>query len=97
MRADLTEEQRAAIDYPAPQLADSPRWVLVTSRSNFARPGLPRFADSPNHRLRYAAMRDPRADPDSSNASHTTRTTRSDITQRPTHFCHFHASSNSSA
>ncbi|MGW0395871.1 hypothetical protein ACWDYJ_34375 [Streptomyces sp. NPDC003042] len=38
-------------------------WGLLASRRNFARPGLARFADDPNYRLRYAALFDPEAEP----------------------------------
>jgi hypothetical protein len=37
---------------------------MLAYRRNFARPGLARFADDPNHRLRYAALFDPHAGPE---------------------------------
>ena len=40
------------------------RWSLLTRRPNFARPGLARFADDPNPRLRHAALHDPDGGPD---------------------------------
>ncbi|WKX68659.1 hypothetical protein [Streptomyces sp. XD-27] len=39
-------------------------WGTLAYRRNFARPGLARFADDPNYRLRYAATFDPRAEPE---------------------------------
>ncbi|MEU0298515.1 hypothetical protein ABZ252_03410 [Streptomyces sp. NPDC006175] len=39
-------------------------WGMLAYRRNFARPGLARFADDPNHRLRYAALFDPEAQPE---------------------------------
>ncbi|MFC9246203.1 hypothetical protein ACFT7S_20040 [Streptomyces sp. NPDC057136] len=39
-------------------------WGMLAFRRNFARPGLARFADDPNHRLRYAALFDPEAEPE---------------------------------
>ncbi|MGP3683375.1 hypothetical protein ACTVZO_01470 [Streptomyces sp. IBSNAI002] len=39
-------------------------WGMLAYRRNFARPGLARFADDPNHRLRYAALLDPEVGPD---------------------------------
>ncbi|MFF5705637.1 hypothetical protein ACFY7H_24570 [Streptomyces sp. NPDC012794] len=64
VRSMLCENDHAPHELLVEMLADSPRWVLLTSRRHFARPGLARFADSPNHRLRYAAMRDPHAVPE---------------------------------
>ncbi|WP_405533768.1 HEAT repeat domain-containing protein (plasmid) [Streptomyces avidinii] len=39
-------------------------WGMLASRRNFARPGLARFADAPNYRLRLAALSDPQATPE---------------------------------
>ncbi|WP_328907858.1 hypothetical protein OG230_35365 [Streptomyces sp. NBC_00234] len=39
-------------------------WGMLAFRRNFARPGLARFAEDPNHRLRYAALFDPEAPPE---------------------------------
>lgn len=39
-------------------------WGMLASRRNFARPGLARFADDPNYRLRLAALSDPQATPE---------------------------------
>ncbi|MCX5015293.1 hypothetical protein OG765_30710 [Streptomyces sp. NBC_00555] len=39
-------------------------WGMLAYRRNFVRPGLARFADDPNHRLRYAALFDPQAEPE---------------------------------
>ncbi|WP_405661773.1 hypothetical protein OG379_11495 [Streptomyces sp. NBC_01166] len=39
-------------------------WGMLAYRRNFARPGLARFADDPNYRLRYAALFDPEAEPE---------------------------------
>ncbi|MET9608259.1 hypothetical protein ABZZ17_24890 [Streptomyces sp. NPDC006512] len=64
VRAMLCENDHAPHELLVEMLAGSERWVLLTSRRNFARPGLARFADNPNHRLRYAAMRDPHAEPE---------------------------------
>ncbi|MYQ40774.1 hypothetical protein B046DRAFT_00105 [Streptomyces sp. LamerLS-316] len=43
---------------------DGLSWGRLAYHRNFARPGLARFADSPNDRLRYAALFDPQAGPD---------------------------------
>ncbi|MFE9799941.1 hypothetical protein ACFYP6_13815 [Streptomyces goshikiensis] len=43
---------------------DGLSWGTLAYRRNFARPGLARFADDPNHRLRYAALFDPQAEPE---------------------------------
>lgn len=43
---------------------DGLSWGRLARHRNFARPGLARFADSPNYRLRYAALFDPEAGPD---------------------------------
>ncbi|MFD7628403.1 hypothetical protein ACFV7Q_20575 [Streptomyces sp. NPDC059851] len=43
---------------------DGLSWGTLAYRRGFARPGLARFADDPNHRLRYAALFDPRAAPE---------------------------------
>ncbi|WP_370120723.1 hypothetical protein [Streptacidiphilus sp. MAP12-33] len=40
------------------------RWSLLMSHPNFAKPGLARFADHPNPRLRHAALHDPDGGPD---------------------------------
>ncbi|MFF5808303.1 hypothetical protein [Streptomyces sp. NPDC012746] len=64
VRAMLCENDHAPHELLVEMLADSERWVLLTSRRNFPRPGLARLADNPNHRLRYAAMRDPHAEPE---------------------------------
>ncbi|MFF3691477.1 hypothetical protein [Streptomyces sp. NPDC002187] len=39
-------------------------WGMLAYRRNFARPGLARFADDPNYRLRYATLFDPQAGPE---------------------------------
>ncbi|MGW6979251.1 HEAT repeat domain-containing protein [Streptomyces sp. NPDC054932] len=39
-------------------------WGMLAGRRNFARPGLARFADDPNYRLRLAALSDPQATPE---------------------------------
>lgn len=39
-------------------------WGMLAYRRNFVRPGLARFADDPNYRLRYAALFDPQAEPE---------------------------------
>ncbi|MGW6877393.1 hypothetical protein ACWGHA_34270 [Streptomyces xanthophaeus] len=39
-------------------------WGTLAYRRNFARPGLARFAENPNYRLRYAALFDPQAEPE---------------------------------
>ncbi|MFF9010178.1 HEAT repeat domain-containing protein [Streptomyces goshikiensis] len=39
-------------------------WGMLAGRRNFARPGLARFADAPNCRLRLAALSDPQATPE---------------------------------
>lgn len=64
VRAMLCENDHAPHELLVEMLGDSERWVLLTSRRNFARPGLARFADNPNHRLRYAALRDPHVEPE---------------------------------
>ncbi|MET8716030.1 HEAT repeat domain-containing protein [Streptomyces sp. NPDC004735] len=43
---------------------DGLSWGMLAHRSNFARPGLARFADDPNARLRYAALFDPQGGQD---------------------------------
>ena len=40
------------------------RWSLLMRHPNFAGPGLARFADDPNPRLRHAALHDPDGGPD---------------------------------
>lgn len=39
-------------------------WGMLARRRNFARPGLARFVDDPNYRLRLAALSDPQATPE---------------------------------
>ncbi|MGW0790137.1 hypothetical protein ACWD04_18245 [Streptomyces sp. NPDC002911] len=41
---------------------DGLSWGMLAYRRNFARPGLARFGNDPNYRLRYAALFDPRAE-----------------------------------
>ncbi|WP_181139359.1 hypothetical protein [Streptomyces sp. Ru72] len=43
---------------------DGLSWGMLAYRRNFPRPGLARFANNPNRRLRYAALFDPRAAPE---------------------------------
>ncbi|MFC9941441.1 hypothetical protein [Streptomyces pratensis] len=43
---------------------DGLSWGALAFHRNFPRPGLARFAENPNYRLRYAAMFDPQAEPD---------------------------------
>lgn len=43
---------------------DNQDWILLGHAPGFARPGLARFADDPNERLRRAALLDPQAGPD---------------------------------
>ncbi|MGW6709405.1 hypothetical protein ACWGDE_31590 [Streptomyces sp. NPDC054956] len=64
VRAMLCENDHAPHELLLEMLPDSEQWVLLTSRGNFARPGLARFADDPNHRLRYASLRDPHIEPE---------------------------------
>lgn len=40
------------------------RWAFLRRHPNFAEPGLARFADHPNARLRHAALDDPEAGPE---------------------------------
>ncbi|GGV30241.1 hypothetical protein [Streptomyces spectabilis] len=40
------------------------KWAFLRNHPNFARPGLARFADHPNPRLRHAALDDPEAGPE---------------------------------
>lgn len=37
---------------------------MLAGRRNFARPGLARYVDNPNYRLRLAALSDPQATPE---------------------------------
>ncbi|MFB7368926.1 hypothetical protein ACFC0D_03660 [Streptomyces sp. NPDC056222] len=39
-------------------------WGMLARRRNFARPGLARYADDPNYRLRLAALADPEGTPE---------------------------------
>ncbi|MBL1104529.1 hypothetical protein JK361_07950 [Streptomyces sp. 5-8] len=43
---------------------DGLSWGMLAHCRNFARPGLARFADHPDHRMRYAALFDPQAGPE---------------------------------
>ncbi|MFK0046424.1 hypothetical protein ACIQU4_20430 [Streptomyces sp. NPDC090741] len=40
------------------------KWSFLSRHPNFARPGLARYADHPNPRLRHAALSDPDGGPD---------------------------------
>ncbi|MFJ1708062.1 hypothetical protein [Kitasatospora sp. NPDC088346] len=44
--------------------AQDRNWSALRHRRNFAAPGLARFADDPNPRLRHAALDDPEAGPE---------------------------------
>ncbi|MFE4174192.1 hypothetical protein ACFRR7_19440 [Streptomyces sp. NPDC056909] len=44
--------------------AQDRNWSVLRHHRNFARPGLARFADDPNPRLRHAALDDPEAGPE---------------------------------
>ncbi len=66
VRLMLCENEHAPHELLVEMFADwnGLSWGMLAYRRNFARPGLARFADDPNSRLRYAALFDPQAGPD---------------------------------
>ncbi|WP_326689024.1 hypothetical protein OIE63_18930 [Streptomyces sp. NBC_01795] len=66
VRLMLCENDRAPHELLVEMFADwqGLSWATLAFRRNFARPGLARFADDPNHRLRYAALFDPEGGPE---------------------------------
>ncbi|MFD5933498.1 hypothetical protein [Streptomyces sp. NPDC060333] len=66
VRLMLCENDRAPHELLVEMFADwnGLSWGSLAYHRNFARPGLARFANDPNHRLRYAALFDPSAEPE---------------------------------
>lgn len=66
VRLMLCENDHASHELLVEMFADwdGLSWGTLAYRSNFARPGLARFADNPNYRLRYAVLFDPQAEPE---------------------------------